>query len=384
MEPIGPSKYRPYYNPSPQSYLSTRTELLDTPGPLDSADLADGAGATSRAVLTALFRSQLIEYIGIALAQPFENAKIVMQCQYVPESLAKSANSQQPDTGDDEGFDEEADPDYFSEGVVHSAPSDRRTTDRDGYIVQNAGDEVTVPAWQLKTQMPPALMNVMDTIWTTEGFAGSFKATNLSFVYSFLRELLEGQLSGFISVLMGIPDPAMALEVSDTGSLITNLLSVALSALLLAPLDIARTKIILTPISEPRGILYTLRSLPSRLCPPGLLLPTLTERMLPLLLDYSLINVIEPVSNLVQLCVRLPLETVLRRAQASYSPPQKSIVQLGAYTGVFGTPWWIATQEGDRGLGLYRGWKAGVWGVLGVWSLGLVAASQERRAGTEF
>ncbi|CCG83140.1 Mitochondrial fusion and transport protein Ugo1 [Taphrina deformans PYCC 5710] len=379
MDPIGPSVHRPYYTPKPTSYLSGRIEPLDGQNSSDLPyDFIDNPSLPSREAVSAFAQAQIIEYIGICIAQPFENAKILLQCQLIPKGLPRHAADAEVED------DEEADPDYFSEETSH-APTERRTTDRLGYIPQNEGDEPTRPPWQIAPKYPPTLGKVMDAVWTTEGLLGSLKSTNLSFMYHILQEILEGQFSGILSALFSIPDPILALESSDTSSLAVTVVSAGLAAILLAPLDIARTKIILTPISEPRGIIYTLRSLPSRLCPPSLVLPTLLERIVPAVLQHALQSLFEPISGLIQLFLRLPLETVLRRAQVSYSPPRKSIVHLGAYNGIFGTPLWITSQEGDGAFGLYRGWKAGLYGVVGVWSLGLVTGAQENaRTGTEF
>ena len=131
-------------------------------------------------------------------------------------------------------------------------------------------------------------------------------------------------------------------------------------------------------------MLFTLKSLPSKICPASLLIPTLLHSMVPSLLSVSLSSLFDPLASLIQLFVKLPLETILHRAQMYCAPPVKTVVNLGQYTGVFGTPWWIIRQEEDGIFGLYRGWKAGVWGVVGVWSLGMMAANRERRTGTEF
>jgi len=91
--------------------------------------------------------------------------------------------------------------------------------------------------------------------------------------------------------------------------------------------------------------------------------------------------------------------------------PEKSdtlptIVAAGPYRGVFGTAWYIIREEGTRpapivqrmaasvqharqieekkgqGLqGLWRGWRVGFWGLVGVWS---AAALNPGPAGGEF
>lgn len=73
----------------------------------------------------------------------------------------------------------------------------------------------------------------------------------------------------------------------------------------------------------------------------------------------------------------------------------RTVVDVGPYKGVFGTMWTIANEEGVRvqeaktgmGLtpmkpkerkvrkgqgvaGLWRGWRVGMWGLVGVWGAG--------------
>lgn len=65
-------------------------------------------------------------------------------------------------------------------------------------------------------------------------------------------------------------------------------------------------------------------------------------------------------------------------------------VRLGEYWGVIGTMWLIVREEGftvskssdqkraskrskGQGLaGLWRGWRVGIWGLVGVWSLRII------------
>lgn len=82
---------------------------------------------------------------------------------------------------------------------------------------------------------------------------------------------------------------------------------------------------------------------------------------------------------------RLPLETVLRRAQANAptvgkpegGPPPMTIVPVGRYAGVVGTMWLIVKEEeGEGGLGgvegLFRGWRMEVWPEVGLMVLNLL------------
>lgn len=115
-------------------------------------------------------------------------------------------------------------------------------------------------------------------------------------------------------------------------------------------------------------------------------------------------------SATVALFIRLPLETVLRRAQVSilsareyvsaFDPKEESlqtVVPVGKYNGVLGTMYGVVAEEGSRtvptvasarpgkavaetvylqgqGLaGLTRGWKASFVGLVGLWSAGMLS-----------
>lgn len=76
-------------------------------------------------------------------------------------------------------------------------------------------------------------------------------------------------------------------------------------------------------------------------------------------------------------------------------------MQVGEYKGVFGTMWAIAREEGSReevasmkkgkkqvkvnrrtgqGVeGLWRGWRVGMWGLIGIWGGGLMNGSANGR-----
>jgi fusion and transport protein UGO1 len=228
----------------------------------------------------------------------------------------------------------------------------------------------------------------------------------------------------------------------------------AIAAALLAPLDMVRTRLIVTPISStPRSIYPCLSLLPSwtvspRLLPATLLhacIPTLISSSTPLLLRSTLS--IDPIltpttysvgtflSSTAELFLRLPLETVLRRGQVAVlqdaevrreaavyrMPPQhghsssskdntefNTIVSPGPYRGVLASMWFIAREEGvsisspdaakaasakamgferpsrmrkGQGVhGLWRGWRVGVWGLVGIWG----AAAMGSGGGGEF
>lgn len=172
-------------------------------------------------------------------------------------------------------------------------------------------------------------------------------------------------------------------------------------------------------------------TVPASLLPATVLhssLPTLVTSATPLILrqylhvdplttpaSYSLVTFLASAG---ELFLKLPLETVLRRGQvhllrsqhsraysaAQYSsfrgsfkvatPELETIVEPGPYKGVLATMWHISSEEGIRDsgsksvastparggaqaqkrqkkgqgvAGLIRGWRVGMWGLVGVW-----------------
>lgn len=120
-------------------------------------------------------------------------------------------------------------------------------------------------------------------------------------------------------------------------------------------------------------------------------------------------------SSSLELFVKLPIETILRRGQISVlsSPTHvqtnkalDTIVDVGAYRGTIGTMWLIVKEEGIsskesaasiRGIkktkkssekrgqgveGLWRGWRVGMWGLVGMW--GAAAMGGAGGSGGEF
>jgi fusion and transport protein UGO1 len=290
---------------------------------------------------------------------------------------------------------------------------------------------------------------VIAQLWQKESAWGVWKATNVTFIYNFLLKTTESWFRSAISAILNVPDPGLlgatgsgigGLDIMDSPSPLMSLgvavAATAIAATLLAPLDMVRTRLIITPISaSTRSIYPCLALLPSwtvspRLLPTTLLhacIPTLISSSTPLLLRSTLS--IDPLltpttysvgtflSSTAELFVRLPLETVLRRGQVavladaesvrpnpSYRTPSrpaqddnsfKMIVEPGPYRGTLGSMWFIAREEGitiagpnaakaasakaqgferpsrmrkGQGVhGLWRGWRVGVWGLVGIW-----------------
>ena len=113
-----------------------------------------------------------------------------------------------------------------------------------------------------------------------------------------------------------------------------------------------------------------------------------------------------------ELLVKLPVETVLRRGQmqvaqmSSSGKEVQTVVGIGPFRGLIGTMYSIVKEEGVRGSradtrkgiqgasavksgplrtviqgekgqgleGLWRGWRVGLWGLIGVWGAAAVGS----------
>lgn len=292
----------------------------------------------------------------------------------------------------------------------------------------------------LELKSSSSLLAVLSSLWATEGSWGIWKGTNCSYIHSILLSTITSFTRSFLSALLALPDPGLSFQLSSTFTYAGGLdvlsspspltsLAVAVSAagiagIVLAPLDIVRTKLILTPSTHPpRSILLTLSTLPSwtipfSIAPVAFLhaaLPTLLSASTPLflrsklgvdpLLTPNLFALTTFVGQGIELGLRLPIETVLRRGQmqvvgqSSGSRDMKTVVEVGQYKGLIGTMHSIVYEEGTsevqgkparttdevRNLklgkgapqqqkkkgqgfeGLWRGWRVGMWGLLGVW-----------------
>lgn len=299
-------------------------------------------------------------------------------------------------------------------------------------------------------------------MWSKESAWGVWKGTNATFLYTVLQSLLENWSRSLLSALLNVPDLGVKDDVDRLvdiaspypwASLCVAAAAAVASGLILAPLDLVRTRLILTSTTRPGGsrrkTLATLRALPSWICPTTLIAPTVLNALVhpfitlstPLVLRSQFLidrelspttfSVAKFCTSCASLFIKLPLETVLRRGQvavlqdpaylretetddpgtAAEEQSLDTIVQPGAYKGVLGTMYNIATVEGSRALppppqkkpaagragkkpkttkvaetvyrkgqgleGLWRGWKVSWWGLVGLWMAGVAGAGGE-------
>ncbi|CAI6308006.1 unnamed protein product [Periconia digitata] len=450
-----------------------------------------------------LLDQALWNYTSVLLAQPFEVAKTLLQVHQAagqappgllvngeelrsrPSSFASGKFEDYPsDESDDDS------PSFFTTTAPRThSPTYRRGNSR-SRSPQKKHRNTGGPSRDSTPTQPPrlaprkldlkradSLLEVIAQLWQKESAWGVWKGTNVTFVYNFLLKTTESWTRSLLSALLNIPDPGLigssasgigGLDIIDSPSPFMSLgvavAATAIAATLLAPLDLIRTRLIVTPTSTPPRTIYpSLSLLPSFSVSPTILPATLFHAIVPTVLSsstplflrsaLSIDPIVTPtaysvstfLSSITELFVRLPLETVLRRGQVallqdhenarlesqyrhhptdaprSQKSPMygmededpsvrsfRTIVEPGAYRGVLGTMWFIvrdegvtvvgpgavkASRAGAKGMlqqqqqqqqtpgfssrtrirkgqgvhGLWRGWRVGFWGLVGVW-----------------
>ncbi|KAI9725028.1 MAG: hypothetical protein M1812_000304 [Candelaria pacifica] len=473
----GPNPLRPYY--IPPSVGLPPDPILDTTPPginrknAPSASSATNFGSSARDILSDLdytdylsesspsaaellrgFADQALwKYTSVLMAQPFEVAKIILQCHAAQGSLAASAaedikrrpGTYREDIYDDLFRSDDSDPEEPSYFTSSAPTSSSRSTSRFHQNLDRTdyarSSPMSASPHKLDLRRPDSLLDVLSQVWQKEGPWGLWKGANTSFVYSILYKTIESWSRSLLSALLNVPDPGLmagagvgGLDIVDSpfplASLGVAVTAAGLAGVLLAPLDTVRTRLILTPTTHhPRGMFASLRSLAQITCPLDLLPITLLTSTIsslfnsstPLLLRSRLgidpiltpttYSISTFISSSIELFIRLPLETVLRRGQMAVPVVSRSttsggsvqpeiVVEVGTYKGVIGTMWHIVREEGGgqeltigtggapavtragtarrkgQGVeGLWRGWRVGMWGLVGVWGAAVLGSA---------
>lgn len=300
-----------------------------------------------------------------------------------------------------------------------------------------------VPEHYIPLRRPDSVTEVIGHLWQKDGAFGVWKASNATFLYTVLHSLLENWSRSFLSAIFNVPDLGLKDDIDRIidiatpypwASLFVAASAAVVTGLVLAPLDLVRTRLIMTPCTKgSRRTLASLRALPSYFVDSMLAVPTILNSLIhplitlstPLMLrtKFLLDNQASPMTfsaakflaSTAAILIKLPLETVLRRGQmAVLSTPayvralagkdlrMDTIVPIGPYRGVLGTMYHITSAEGFRtvtelqppvkgnrkaskarpqtpvvkkgqGLdGLWRGWKVNWWGLVGLWAANVV------------
>lgn len=290
-------------------------------------------------------------------------------------------------------------------------------------------------------------MDIVYAVYEESGLRGMWRALNTTFILEAFHLTIEAWLSGFYSSLFGVPDPHfldMAYSPMPGTSLLTAVAAGVTTAVILAPISIIRTRLMTTTLQTgPRSLRTLLTQLDTWVCPSKLLFPTIVFAGVTSLVRKSSGFVIQVVlgidrvamptlysmftfcSSLIEVGVKLPLETIVRRghmayltepeeeqerhnqdkesfsktaASSSYTSrnnsvsnlvlvtpklqPSDLIIRPEPYEGVFGTLWSVVS--GKVGVEtLYRGWWWCIIGAISDLSLETVAETEYGGSGKE-
>lgn len=468
----GPNPLRPYY--VPPSIGETATPAINaTASPskapaaspsftfpdLDYSEYIPDGSPSAVGSLKSLLEQAVWKYSSVLMAQPFEVAKLILQVRVAQESdLDEPAQSRRSSAVEGQSHEEDAEdssdeePNFFASNAQFGQSTSSPPRGRRGRPLpsrtssQRSTGPPTLPG-RLELKNSHSLIDALSSLSSKSGALSMWKGTNTAFIHNILSKTLETFFRSFLAALFGIaeqdvlftssstiPDSSVLSSISPAATVLIATAAASLSALVLAPVDAAKTRLILTPSTdEPRTLLGTLRTLSPAYLIPGHLIPiTVLTSTIPTFLSNVTPFVLRSyfgldpamnstswsmatfASSALDLSVKFPLETVLRRAQIvtwtspPASPPRSvsknkavnTIVPVPqAYRGVLPTLWGIMRDEGysesqkdktaalmgkaprrkrkGQGIqGLYRGWRVGLWGLVGIWGTGFVGGLQ--------
>ncbi|KAK3308509.1 mitochondrial carrier domain-containing protein [Chaetomium strumarium] len=445
----GVNPLRPYYIPPS---IGEPPEALPTPGPrafaqsnstgryaskardiFSDIDYKDYIAEPSPSVVQTIkevLDELLWKYTSVLMAQPFEVAKTIMQvraqddvgglaaaAEAAEEARLRQASQRMSMRDEHTPSDSESDVDESAFFTSHQPRAPSPTLRRPRSQRHPSPQPSRVPnravlAHQLAIRTPDSVLEVIAQLWQREGAWGVWKGSNATFIYSVLQSLLENWSRSLLSALFNVPDLGVKTDTDRLvdlaspypwASLFVAAAAAVTTGLILAPLDLVRTRLVITSTASraSRRTLSTLRSLPSYLCPSSLAVPTILHSLIHPLLTLSTplvlrsqfmispelapttFSIAKFCSSTVALLLKLPLETVLRRGQvAVLSSPAylrslegpgvgggrrldekpavelEAVVPLGRYDGVVGTMYSIVYEEGSHAVPTSAGPKS--------------------------
>jgi fusion and transport protein UGO1 len=281
-------------NGSAASYASSARDMFSE---LDYGDYLSDNTPTAVESVRKQVDDWFYKYTSILLAQPFDVAKLVLQVrshdledESIPLSIRNTGSRQSSYRNSaysdvwivpkvQKSFDltckqypsDDSDPDepaYFTATAPlshsYSPPRSRRRHGSESSFPPPPPKDHSPPTHQLILKRPDSILEVISQEWTKEGGWGVWKGSNTTFVYSVLVQTLEKWSRGLLSALLNVPDPDLATGLEMSADLIGSpypwaSLGVAIAAavatgLILAPLDLIRTKYV-SPV-----LLYSLNS----------------------------------------------------------------------------------------------------------------------------
>ncbi|WWC64239.1 uncharacterized protein I303_106848 [Kwoniella dejecticola CBS 10117] len=400
------------------------------------------------------FNLFLSEYLTTAMGMPFEVGKTLLQVEYRPRrrfvqedelDMSRIEEKEEFELQDDQiSNPEEADM-YFSDRLAQPAaplvppPELIAETDASGYLPD------LHPSYLL---MDDPEVSRGNGVWgmirrirhtPSEGLPGLWKSQVVSTIHSFLSSTLQPTVHSFLLILIPTVEPGVGLDISLSAlpnpgiPLALQVGSHLLTHILLSPLEIIKTRLIVSPSNHPssqssigifRQLIEKEGGFANLYFHSNLLIPSVLEHTLRPLLTLSIPLLIERQFNISPdlspityslmdlslglsiLLILLPIETVRKRLQLQnrgraalenagdnkLATQSKSIVKLRekGYIGVVEAIWRILNEETgvrrkrkmtERDEGgwfsgvrqLYRGFGMAATAHMTVFGLGLVS-----------
>jgi mitochondrial fusion and transport protein UGO1 len=110
------------------------------------------------------------------------------------------------------------------------------------------------PSHQLALKHHSSILEVISQLWTKEGAWGVWKGSNATFVYSALWKTIETWSRSMLSALLNIPDPGRSIGLGVPADMTSStypwtslgvaVTAAAMTGIILAPLDMVRTKLV--------------------------------------------------------------------------------------------------------------------------------------------
>ncbi|OAV98911.1 hypothetical protein PTTG_05806 [Puccinia triticina 1-1 BBBD Race 1] len=413
-------------SPAPPGYLPARRASAVVP----DYGLASLRPAPDPASLPVLLRAYLaaglVAFTSTAIVMPFEVGKTLLQVQSIPAAdhplLLPNPSSLHPAPDDYLDEDEEDDSldTYFTQVKPALRPSIGSTISKrtisgstSATRTRGEGEPGTWPEWVLPVVVERGVGDMMRAIsrWRGEGFLGLWKGQLTACVIDKVSSKLQPVLLSALCLLSSSPSAAtLPLEHQAYPGLPLALSvgSYLATGLLLAPLDLVRTRLIVQsaqlrhrtysgPLDALKTIIRDEGGVRALFLHPSLFLPALLDNLLrpllhlatPLIVDryFGLDRAHDPLRfalaefalNSAALVLLTPLEIVRKRLQVqlrhppSSAPPSpmKACVRLRPtpYNGIVDTIYRIISEEKHGFWALFRGFNVGLTANIAVFLL---------------
>ncbi|KAG8908537.1 hypothetical protein FRB99_005897 [Tulasnella sp. 403] len=353
---------------------------------LGSELLGDEEGRDWGRLVSDTLASAFLAYAGTAVVMPFEVAKVLLQVQWIPkEELSDMMEPPEelpgtdPEKEEDETMSDTSsssyfrDPNSFQEPARFEPVPQTHLADEEGYpIHRTPADAVTRPEYIIPAGPSDGVWGMIRRIagWKTEGYSSLWKGQLTATILDVLGSALQPAVLSSLYALQMVPDPVPPPH--SFGTLILPVLSHTITAHLLSPLDLLRTRLIcqpaspapyslpisLLPIAPLSHLISSEGGLYATYTHPHLLIPSLLDNTIrpllslsaPIVINYYtgldaetspvLFGVAELAWSAASLLITLPIETVRRRLQLQ----SRAVGLAGAPQGTWRTAACVETR----------------------------------------